>query len=133
MEEMKKRYDTVNESLWYLEIRLDIMSKNQAESSCAIQSKLNALLRNSIAQDKSLIYKQPGTRVNFVETQRKKRRSTPLPRIDNSIGSGVTRAAMKGGASNSTKTPWDTSAHTGVPPARCHDIGEYLGNDEQYT
>ena len=133
MEEMKKRHDLVNENLWNLEIRMDTMSKDQAESSCAIQSKLNVLLRNSIAQDETVIDKQPGSRVDFVELQRKKRESTPLPRIDNSISSGVTRTAMKGGASNSTRTPGDTSAHTSVPPARCHEIGEYLGNDEQYT
>ena len=47
MEEMKQRYDTVNEKLWNLETRMDTMSKDQAESSCAIQSKLDVLLRNS--------------------------------------------------------------------------------------
>ena len=49
MEEKKKRYDTVNGKLWNLETRMDTMSKDQTESSCAIQSKLDALLRNSIA------------------------------------------------------------------------------------
>ena len=49
---MKQRYDTVNDKLWNVETRMDTMSKDQAESSCAIQSKLDALLRNSIAQDK---------------------------------------------------------------------------------
>ncbi|XP_063720069.1 caldesmon-like [Symsagittifera roscoffensis] len=52
MQEMKQRYDTVNEKLWNLESRMDTMSKYQAESSCAIQSKLEALLRNFTAQDK---------------------------------------------------------------------------------
>ena len=93
----------------------EAMSKDQAESSCAIQSKLDALLRKSLAQDKSGTDKQPGTRVVFVEPQRKTKESTPLPRTDNSIGPGVTRTAMKRGASNSTRTPWDLSAHTGVP------------------
>ena len=51
MEEMKKRFDTVNEKLWNLETRMDTLSKDQAESFCAIQSKLYALLKNSIAQD----------------------------------------------------------------------------------
>ena len=46
MEEMKKRYDTVNEKLWNRE------RHRERESSCAIQSKLHALLRNSLAQDK---------------------------------------------------------------------------------
>ena len=32
--------------------RMDTMSRDRAESSCAIQSKLDALLRNSTAQDK---------------------------------------------------------------------------------
>ena len=49
---MKKRYNTVNEKMWNLETRMDTMSKDQAESPCAIQSKLDALLRNCIAQDK---------------------------------------------------------------------------------
>ena len=71
MEEMKKRYDTVNEKLWNLETRMDTMSKDQAESSCAIQSKLDALLRNSIAQDKLVADKPQGTRVDFVEPQGK--------------------------------------------------------------
>ena len=63
-----------------------------------------------------MIDKQPGTRVDFVEPQRKKRESIPLPRNDNSIGSEVTRTTVKGGASNSLRTPGYTSAHTGVPP-----------------
>ena len=72
MEEMKKRNDTVNEKLWNLETRMDTMSRDQAESSHAIQSKLDALLRNSIAQDKLVAQKPQGTRVDFVEPQRKK-------------------------------------------------------------
>ena len=51
MQEMKQRYDTVNEKLWNLETRMDTMSRDQAENSCAIQSKLDALLRNITAQD----------------------------------------------------------------------------------
>ena len=43
--------------------------------------KLDALLRNSLAQDKSVTDKQPGTRVDFVEPHCKKRESTPLPRM----------------------------------------------------
>ena len=71
---MKKPYDTVNEKLWNLETRMDRISKDQAESSCAIQSKLDALLRNSIAQDKLVAHKPQGTRVDFVEPQQKKTR-----------------------------------------------------------
>ena len=79
MEEMKKWYDTVNEKLESPETRMDTMGKDQAESSCAIQSKLDALLRNSIAQLKLVVVKSFETRVDFVEPQRKKRESTPLP------------------------------------------------------
>ena len=87
------------------------MSKDQAVSSCAIQSKLRTLLRNSIAQDKSVADKQPGTRV---ELQRKKRESITLPRIENSIGPGITKTAMKGGASNSTLIQEDSNTHTSI-------------------
>ena len=73
MEEMKKRYDTVNEKSWNLDTRMDAMGKEQADSSCAIQSKLDALLRNSLAQEKLVVKKPSGTRVDFVEPQRKKR------------------------------------------------------------
>ena len=76
MDEIKMRYDTVNEKLWNLETRMDTMSKEQAESSGAIQSKLDAPLRNTIAQDKMVADKPPGTRVDFVVPQRKKREST---------------------------------------------------------
>ena len=46
IQEMKQRYATVNEKLWNLETRMDTMNRDQAESSCVIQSKLDALLRN---------------------------------------------------------------------------------------
>ena len=67
MVEMKRRHDTVSEKLWNLETKMDTMSKDQAEKSGAIQSKLDVLLRNSIAQDKLVVEKQSGTRVDFVE------------------------------------------------------------------
>ena len=69
MEEMKKRYETVNERLRNLDTRMDTMGSEQAERSCAIQSKLDALLRNSLAQDKLVVEKPSGTRVDFVEPQ----------------------------------------------------------------
>ena len=115
MEEMKKRYDTVNEKLWNLEIRMDRMSKEQVESSGAIQSNLDALLRNSIDQDKLVADKPPGTRFDFVEPQRKKRESTPLPLIDRDQD-WRDQDCYEGGASNSTRTPEDSSTHTGVSP-----------------
>ena len=48
MQEMKQWFDTVNSKLGNLETK---MSRDQAESWCAIQSKLDAILRNSITQD----------------------------------------------------------------------------------
>ena len=75
MEQKKKRYKTMSEKLWNLETRIDTTSKEQAERSGAIQSKLDVLLRNSKAQDKIVVPsgKPSGVRVDFVEPQRKKR------------------------------------------------------------
>ena len=74
MQEMKQRYDAVNSQLGSLETRRD-----QAESSCAIQAKLDAILRNSTSQDRPMTDRTQGNRVDLVEPQRNKRRSTPLP------------------------------------------------------
>ena len=93
---------------------MDTMSKEQVESSGAIQSKLDALLRNSIAQDKLVLGKPSGTRVDFVEPQRKQRECTPLIRFDSTMASGGTRTAKKVRASNSTRTSEDSGSHTGV-------------------
>ena len=79
MQEMKQRYDTLNSKLGSLEKRIDTMSRDQTESSCAIQSKLDAILRNSTSQDKPVTDRTQGNRVDFVEPQRNKRESTPLP------------------------------------------------------
>ena len=38
MEEMKRRNEIVNDKLWNLETRMDIMKRDQAENFCAIQS-----------------------------------------------------------------------------------------------
>ena len=105
MEDTKKRYKTVNDKLWIVETRMDTMSRKQAEISWAIQSKLNALLRNSFVEDKSAADKQLGTRVDFVEPQRKKQESTPLPQINKSLGSVMTKAATKGKASTQRGYP----------------------------
>ena len=91
MQEMMQRYDTVNNKLWILETRIDTMSKEQAESSCAIQSKLDALLKNFTAQDKLATDRTQGNRVDFVEPQRNKRESTPLARGAASIRPGEPR------------------------------------------
>ena len=79
MQEMKQRYDAVNSQLGRLETRMDTMSRDQAESSCAIQAKLDAILRNSTSQDRPAAERTQGNRVDFVEPQRNKRQSTPLP------------------------------------------------------
>ena len=116
MQEMKQRYDTVNEKLWNLETRMDTMSRDQAESLCAIQSKLDALLRNSTAQDKLVADSPQCTRDDFIETQRNKRESTPLPGIAASIGAGGSKTVMKGGSSNTTNAPEVSSTNTNVAP-----------------
>ena len=88
MHEMKQRYDTVNSKLGSLEMRMYTMSRDQTESSCAIQAILYAILRNS--QDKPLTDRTQGNRVDFVEPQQNKRESTtlPLPRGAASTGQG---------------------------------------------
>ena len=60
--------------------------------------------------------KQPGTRVDFVEPQRKKQESTSLPRINNSIASGMTKPVTRGESSNTTRISRDSSAHTSITP-----------------
>ena len=115
MEEMKRRYETENDKIWNLETRMDTMSTDQAEGSSATQSKLDVLLRNFIPQEKTIPDKTEkinGTRVDFVEPQRKK--PTPLPLINNNIRSGMSKKATKGGVSNSTRTSRESSAHTSV-------------------
>ena len=79
MQEMKQPYDAVNSQLGSLETRMDTMSRDQAESSCAIQTKLDAILRNSTPQDRPAAERTQGNRVDFLEPQRNKRQSTPLP------------------------------------------------------
>ena len=93
MQEMKQRYDTVNSKLGSLETRMDTMSRDQAESSCSIQAKLDAILRNSTSQDKPVKDRTQGNRVDFVEPQQNKWESTPLPlpRGAASIGPGGPR------------------------------------------
>ena len=79
MQEMKQRYDAVNSQLGSLETRMDTMRRDQAESSCAIQAKLDAILRNSTSQDRPVTDRTQRNRVDFEEPQRNKRESTPLP------------------------------------------------------
>ena len=79
MQEMKQQYDAVNSQLGSLETRMDTMSRDKAESSCAIQTKLDAILRNSTPQGRPAAERTQGNRVDFMEPQRSKRQSTPLP------------------------------------------------------
>ena len=58
---------------------MDTMSRDQAESSCATQAKLDAILRNSTSQDRPAADRTQGNHNDFVEPQRNKLQSTPLP------------------------------------------------------
>ena len=78
-QEMKQRYGAVNSQLGSLETRMDTMSRDQAESSCVLQAKLDAILRNSTSQDRPAAERTQGNRVDFVEPKRNNRQSTPLP------------------------------------------------------
>ena len=92
MQQLKNRYDDVNSQLGSLEKRMDIMNRNQAESSCAIQAKLDAILRNSTSQERPAADRTQGTRVDFVEPQRGKRQSTPLPLTRDTVSIAPTAA-----------------------------------------
>ena len=121
MQEMKQRYDAVNSQLGSLETRMDTMSRDQADSSCAIQTKLDAILRNSTSQDRPAAERTQGNRVDFVEPQRNKRQSTPLPLPRDAAstapgGGGGGKAIMKSGTANTTSGPGDSTTHNNVGP-----------------
>ena len=119
MQEMKQRYDAVNSQLGSLETRMDTMSRDQAESSCAIQAKLDAILRNSTSQDRPAAERTQGKRVHFVEPQRNKRQSTPLPLPRDAASTapgGGAKAIMKSGTANTTSGPGDSTTHNNVGP-----------------
>ena len=118
MQQLKKRYDDVNSQLGSLENRMDIMNRNHAESSCAIQAKLDAILRNSTSQERPAADRTQGTRVDFVEPQRGKRQSTPLPltRDTVSIAPTAAKTIMKNGTSNTTTGPGDSTANSNAGP-----------------
>ena len=118
MLEMKQRYDAANSQLGSLETRMDTMSRDQAESSSAIQTKLDAILRNSTLQDRPAAERTQGNRVDFVEPQRNKRQSTPLPAnreaaITAPVGA---RAIIKNGTANTTSGPGDSTSQNNVGP-----------------
>ena len=120
MQEMKQRYDTVNSKLGNLETRMDTMSRDKAETSCAIQSKLDVILRNSITQDNLATNRAQGNRVDFMEPQRNKRESTPLPPtrdVASTVpGGGGGKTIMKSGTANTTSGPGDSTTNNNVGP-----------------
>ena len=103
MQEMKQRYDAVNTQLGCLETRMETMSRDQAECSCAIQAKLDAILRNSTSQDRPAADRTQGNRVDFVEPQRNKRQSTPLP-----LPRDAASTARGGGGGQSNYEKWNS-------------------------
>ena len=119
LQEMKQRYDAVNSQLGSLETRRDTMSRDQAESSCAIQANLDAILRNSTSQDRPAADRTQGNRVDFVEPQRSKRQSTPLPLprdAASTAAGGGGKTIMKSGTANTTSGPGDSTTHVNVGP-----------------
>ena len=118
MQQLKSRYDDVNSQLGSLETRMDAMSRNQAESSGAIQAKLDAILRNSTTQERPAADRTQGTRVDFVEPQRNKRQSTPLPSTRDAVSIAPTTAKtiMKSGTSNTMGGPGDSTANSNAGP-----------------
>ena len=135
MLEMKQRYDALNSQLGSLETRMDTMSRDQAESSSAIQTKLDAILRNSTPQDRPAAERTQGNRVDFVEPQRNKLQSTPLPvtREAASTAPVGAKAIIKSGTANATNGPGDSTTHSEQRGTGCDDMGEHLGNDDQDT
>ena len=116
MEEMKKRYETVNYKLKSLDTRMDTMRRDQAESSCA------------------RTVKQPGTRVNFAEMHHRKQEYSPdaqyhilaldaqYHRIGNSKNSNKRRRI------NINESP-KVIKHKRECSTRYHDMGKHLAND----
>ena len=113
IQEMKQRYDAVNSQLGSLETRMDTMRRVQAESSCAIQAKLDAILRNSTSQERPAKDRTQGNRVDFVEPQRNKWQSTrlPLPRDAASTAPEGGKTIMKSGTANTTSGPGDSTTY----------------------
>ena len=97
---------------------MDTMNRNQAESSCAIQAKLDAILRNSTSQERPAADRTQGTRVDFVEPQRNKRQSTPLSLYRDAVSIAPTAAKtiMKNGTSNTMSGPGDSTASSNAGP-----------------
>ena len=101
MLETKQRYDAVS---------------SQLGSSSAIQTKLDAILRNSTPQDRPAAERTQGNRVDFVEPKRNKRQSTPLPvtREAASTAPVGAKAIIKSGTANTTSGPGDSTTQNNV-------------------
>ncbi|XP_063711377.1 fibrinogen- and Ig-binding protein-like [Symsagittifera roscoffensis] len=117
LQQMKNRYDDVNNQLGSLETRMEAMSRTQAEISCAIQAKLDAILRNSTSQDRPAADRSQGNRVDFLEPQGNKQQSTPLP-FTRAVNTAPVAATliMKNGTANTTNGPGDSTAHSNPGP-----------------
>ena len=117
MQEMKQRYDAVNSQFGSLETRMDTMRRDQAESSCAIHAKIDAILRNSTSQDRPVTDRTQGNRVDFVEPQWNKRQSIPLPlpRDAASTAPGGAKTIMKCGTANTKSGPGDSTTYNNAP------------------
>ena len=128
MQEMK------HSQLGSLETRMDTMRRDQAESSCAIQTKLDVILRNSTSQDRPAAERTQGNRVDFVEPQRNKRQSTPLPlprdAASTAPGGGQSDYEKRNSQHNERSRGIHDSQQRGTG---CHDMGKHLAKDEQDT
>ena len=118
MQVIKQRYNAVNSQLGSLETRMNKMSRDQAEISCAIQAKLDGILKNSTSQDRSVTDRTQGNRLDFVEPKRNKRESTPLPlpRGAVSIGPGGTKTIIKSRTSTTTNGPGNSTTSNNAGP-----------------
>ena len=97
------------------------MRRDQAESSCAIQAKLDVILRNSTSQDRPVTDRTQGNTVDFMEPQRNKRESTPLPLTRDAAstapgGVWFGKTIMKSGTANTTAGPGDYTTYNNVGP-----------------
>ena len=106
------------------------MSRDQAESSSAIHTKLDAILRNSTPQDRPAAERLQDNRVDFVEPQRNKRQSTPLP-VPREAASTAPGGQGDYEKWNSEHNQWSRGLHDSQQRGTgCHDMGKHLGNDE---
>ena len=115
LQQMKQRHDAVNSQLGSLETRMDAMSRDQAESSCAIQAKLDAILRNSTSQDRPAAERTQGNKVDFVEPQTAINTATITPGCLE-FSTRWAKAIMKSGTANTTSGPGDSTTHNNVEP-----------------